>query len=155
MHEYADQDNPTKAVVLEETDTHFTVGGYGVVFGGKDLEGETFSKDTDFWLDRLTRTPPVLYQHGRDEKVRTVPLGQGAIDDPDDIGLWVEAQIALSSKYADAIRALVGKGLLGWSSGTAGESASSSRIVMLNMPQTSPSTTNNMLSGRKSLSGAK
>lgn len=113
----------TKAYVLAETDTHFTVGGYGVVFGGKDLEGETFSKDTDFWLDRLTRTPPVLYQHGRDEKVRTVPLGQGAIDDPDDIGLWVEAQIELAGKYAEAIRELVGKGLLGWSSGTAGHLA--------------------------------
>jgi len=134
MHEYADQDNPTKAVVLEETDTHFTVGGYGVVFGGKDLEGETFSKDTDFWLDRLTRTPPVLYQHGRDEKVRTVPLGQGAIDDPDDIGLWVEAQIALSSKYADAIRALVGKGLLGWSSGTAGHLAEREGTLIKSWP---------------------
>lgn len=123
MHEYADQENPTKAVMLEETDTHFTVGGYGVVFGGEDLEGETFSKDTDFWLDRLTRTPPILYQHGKDTKARRTVLGSGTVADPDDIGLWVEAQIDLAGKYAAAIRQLVQKGLLGWSSGTAGHLA--------------------------------
>ena len=70
MHEYADQDNPTKAVVLEETDAYFKVGGYGVVFGGRDLEGEYFDADTNFWFDRMGRTPVVLYQHGKDAKTR-------------------------------------------------------------------------------------
>jgi HK97 family phage major capsid protein len=123
MHEFADQENPTKAVIYGETEDSFTLGGYGVVFGGADLEGETFTKETDFWLDRITRTPPVLYQHGRDEKLRTVVLGKGTISDADDIGLWVETQIALAEKYAGAIRELAGKGLLGWSSGTAGHLA--------------------------------
>jgi len=113
----------TKAYLLEGTDTHFTVGGYGVVFGGRDLEGEYFDADTDFWFDRMGRTPVVLYQHGKDAKTRRDVLGRATLGDPDDIGLWVEAQIELAGKYAEAIRELVGKGLLGWSSGTAGHLA--------------------------------
>jgi len=134
MHEYADKDNPTKAVMLEETDAYFRVGGYGVVFGGEDLEGETFSKDTDFWLDRLTRTPPVLYQHGKDAKAQKSVIGAATVEDPDDIGLWVEAQIDLANKYAAAIRELAGKGLLGWSSGTAGHLAEREGTLIKSWP---------------------
>ena len=123
MHEYADQDNPTKAVVYGETADSFKLGGYGVVFGGRDLEGEFFDKDTDFWLDRLTRTPPVLYQHGKDKRAQTHMIGKGVVSDPDDIGLWVEAQIALADEYAEAIRELASTSKLGWSSGTAGHLA--------------------------------
>jgi len=134
MHEYADKDNPTKAVMLEETDAYFRVGGYGVVFGGEDLEGETFSKDTDFWLDRLTRTPPVLYQHGKDAKAQKSVIGAATVEDPDDIGLWVEAQIDLANKYAAAIRELAQKGVLGWSSGTAGHLAERDGKVIKSWP---------------------
>ena len=50
--------------VLDESADTFTVGGYGCVWGGRDLEGEYFTKSTDFWFDRLTETPPVIYHHG-------------------------------------------------------------------------------------------
>lgn len=116
-----DRYNPCKAVLLGGAPEGFVrVGGYGVVFGGKDLQGETFSADTDFWLTKLTRTPPALYQHGKDAKARREPLGTALVADPDDIGLWVEAQLDLSKKYAEAIMPLLREGKLGWSSGTAG-----------------------------------
>jgi hypothetical protein len=37
--------------ILEQDDETAIVGGYGVVFGGEDLEGETFAADTDFMLE--------------------------------------------------------------------------------------------------------
>ena len=106
----------TLARVTKSSDTHFTLGGYGVVFGGVDLTGETFTKDTDFWLDRLSPTPPVLYQHGQDRTVKKRVLSRGTVT-PDDIGLWVETQIALSDQYADGLRKLADAGRLGYSSG--------------------------------------
>lgn len=133
MHEYADQENPTKAVIYGETDNAFRVGGYAVVFGGLDLEGEHFEKDTNFWLEHMRR-PPVLYQHGADKKVRTTVLGVGDLSDPDDIGIWLEAQIDLSNKYAEAIRELANQKLLGLSSGTAGHLAEREGALIKSWP---------------------
>ena len=39
------------------TDTTITVTGYGVVFGGVDLEGDTFERDTDYMLDLVPHKP--------------------------------------------------------------------------------------------------
>lgn len=95
----------------------FRVGGYGIVWGGQDVVGDYFDKSTDFWFDRLTQTPMVLYQHGGDGMVKRAVVGQVVAKRVDDTGLWIEAQITAAKKYADAIRALVEKGILGWSSG--------------------------------------
>ncbi len=115
----------TAIKVLGASETHMTLGGYGVVYGGADLEGETFTKDTDFWLDRLSATPPVLYQHGQDRRLKAHTLGHATVDARDD-GLWVETQIALADEYAEAIRELAEKGKLGWSSGAVGHLAARS-----------------------------
>lgn len=104
--------------LLQETPTGFTVGGYGVIWGGKDLASEHFDREaTDFWFDRLTQTPMVLYQHGLDGKVKRTVVGRVTTKTEDDIGLWIEAQIDANKQYVDAIRKLVKKGVLGWSSG--------------------------------------
>ena len=55
MHEYADQENPTKAVMLEETDTHFTVGGYGVVFGRTSKARRSRKTPTSGWIGSRAR----------------------------------------------------------------------------------------------------
>jgi len=107
------------ARVTKSTETSYTLGGYGVIFGGADLEGETFTPETDFWLDRLTPTPPVLYQHGKDKHIKAHALGHATVE-RQDVGLWVEAQIALADEYAEAIRELAEQGKLGWSSGAVG-----------------------------------
>lgn len=96
------------------------VGGYGVVWGGQDVTREFFTPETDFWFDRLTETPMVLYNHGQDDTVKRVVVGKVTSRRVDDMGLWIEAQITAARKYANAIRPLVEKGVLGWSSGAIG-----------------------------------
>ncbi len=111
---------PSTAITVKALDDNrVTLAGWGVIYGGKDLEGETFTKQTDFWLDRITRTPPVLYQHGMDAKAARTVMGKATIDERD-IGLWLEAQMDLANEYADAVRELAEAGKLGWSSGAVG-----------------------------------
>lgn len=103
--------------IIESSETSYKLGGYGVVYGGEDLTGEGFTKETDFWLDKLGSTPMVMYQHGMDGAVKHAVIGRAAVKQ-DDIGLWVEAQIDLANEYAAAIRELAERGVLGWSSGS-------------------------------------
>lgn len=106
-------DNAIK--VLSATDTHYRIGGYGVVFGGRDLDGEEFTPETDYQLG-LVPSKPVYYDHAqRDIKH---PLGVTAEVKTDDAGLWIEAELDRSRKYVDHVMALVHAGRLGWSSGS-------------------------------------
>jgi HK97 family phage prohead protease len=93
--------------VLGETDAAYTVGGYGVVFGGRDLMGEWFAPDTDFWTDKIAPTPPLLYQHGMDDTLRRAVLGRTVKMAADDVGLWIEAQIDKAQEYAEMVRELM------------------------------------------------
>lgn len=101
----------------------YHVEGYGVVWDGEDLEGQHFSKDTDFWFDRLTKTPPLLYEHGYDDTLKTTVLGKVTTITPDEKGLWLEAQLERSAKYEEYIEdilELADNKKLGFSSGAAG-----------------------------------
>lgn len=112
---------PNTAVqILDDTKSSLKVAGYGVVFGGQDVVGDFFTPSTDFWADDASRTPPVLYQHGQDDSLKRARVGKVTSVRADDTGLWIEAQLNASSKYLDAIRHLVQKGILGWSSGSVG-----------------------------------
>ena len=94
------------------------VGGYLVQFTTEDdpdLEGEFFTKATDFGQHL---TAPVLYQHGMDTKIGRRRLGSGTLK-PDDVGVWIEAQLELRDEYEQAIYEMAVAGKLGWSSGTA------------------------------------
>lgn len=102
---------------IKETDDAYTIGGYGVVWGGRDLLGDYFDQTTDFWTDRITSTPPVLYEHGMDGATRKAVLGQVVEMRSDDTGMWIEAQLEKSRAYVDAVMELVNAGVLGWSSG--------------------------------------
>ncbi len=93
------------------------VGGYLVRFSGPndpDLTGDFFTPDTDFG-DR-TETD-VLYQHGLDRKIGNRPIGRGTLR-RDEVGVWVESQLALRNEYEKMIYALAEQGKLGWSSAT-------------------------------------
>jgi len=107
---------------LGETDDAYRVGGYGVVFGGVDLEGETFTKDTDFNLT-LVPNKPVFYDHTQNDSVKTFQLGTAIDVKMDDMGLWVEAELQKANEYTEAVMKLVEKGALGWSSGSIGHLA--------------------------------
>lgn len=107
------------------------VGGYLVVWGSpaqRDLQGEYFSKSTDFelgWFDRR----PILYQHGLDGNIKTSVIGYIDTLKTDEIGLWAEGdifdvssweakQLKLNAAYLQAVNRLVERGALGWSSGS-------------------------------------
>lgn len=108
-------DNAVK--ILSTNGTKATVGGYGVVFGGVDLEGETFTPNTNFMLD-LVPNKPVFYHHGQNASVQKSIIGGVTVVKADDIGLWIEAELEMSRQYVDGVLDLVKMGRLGWSSGS-------------------------------------
>lgn len=96
------------------------VGGYLVMWGSpsqKDLQNEYFTPDTDLSLD-LYPTRPTFYHHGLDDTLEALKIGDIDLLKPDEIGVWAEAQLDLHNKYVTAIRRLVDKGVIGWSSGS-------------------------------------
>lgn len=119
--------------ILSEDDNTAIIGGYGVVFGGVDLDGETFTAETDFMLD-LAPEKLVFIDHSEGSTVtidgKAVKLG--AIDDPvgkvievtpDDIGLYMRLQVEKSNRYWSVVNAMLATGKAGLSSGTIGHLA--------------------------------
>ena len=105
------------AHVKAVTDTTVTVAGYGVIFGGADLEGETFAPETDYMLD-LAPVKLVFYDHTLGDVKHAI--GKTTIVEADDFGLWVEAELDRNKSYVAAVVSLVERGALGWSSGSVG-----------------------------------
>ena len=96
------------------------IGGYLVVWGDPsrpDLQGEYFTPETDLGLDWYPRRP-VLYHHGLDGELGPVMIGQIEAMQPDDTGVWVQAQLDLRNRWARAVLDLIRRDALGWSSGS-------------------------------------
>jgi len=96
------------------------VGGYLVRFGGpddRDLQGEYFTPATNLALDWET-TRPALYHHGLDKSLKATLIGVIDTLKADGVGVWAEAQVAMSNEYWAAIAQLIQEGRIGWSSGT-------------------------------------
>ncbi len=89
---------------------------YGGPFNGRDLDGEKFTKSTDFCLDWFP-VRPLIYNHGLDAEAGTSVVGSVKSWEVEDAGLWVKAQLDKSSQYFDAIKQLVEDGKLFFSSG--------------------------------------
>lgn len=85
--------------------------------GGKDLDGEFFTKSTDFCMDWYADIP-LLYHHGRDKRLERTVIGRVKTREITDEGVWVEAQLDASSKYFEGIKRLVKAGKLFFSSGS-------------------------------------
>lgn len=98
------------------TATTATVAGYGVIFGGADLEGDTFTKATNFMLD-LVPQKLVCYDHTMSAQVPHV-IGTVKSVTADETGLWVEAELKRSEDYVEAVLKLIERGVIGWSSGS-------------------------------------
>lgn len=96
------------------------IGGYLVVWGDSehpDLHGEYFTPQTELGLDWYPRRP-VLYHHGLDGALKAALVGVIDTLRADTVGLWAEAQLDLRQRYVQAVRALVERGVLAWSSGS-------------------------------------
>jgi HK97 family phage major capsid protein len=95
------------------------VGGYLVRYtsaDAPDLTGDYFDGATDFDAETGDRVT-VYYGHGLDPVLKHRKLGKGTLTF-DDVGVWVEAQLALRDEYEQAIYRMAEAGKLGWSSGT-------------------------------------
>lgn len=101
------------------------VKGYLVRFGtpeASDLEGEYFTKATDFGFPAKpgVKVPlNVYYHHGMDPKIGRKSIGTGFVK-MDDTGLWYEAQLDMADEYAAMVAKLCKDGKMGYSSGAAG-----------------------------------
>lgn len=97
------------------------IGGYLAAFGSpndSDLDGEWFSKDTNFELDWYSERP-ALYGHGMDRTHKTTAIGTiDKLEIREDAGLWAEAQLRDHFMYQDYIMKWLEQGKLGWSSGS-------------------------------------
>lgn len=119
--------------ILSETDAHAIIGGYGVVFGGVDLDGETFTAETDFMLD-LVPEKKVFIDHSEDtyvmadgKRVKLMgidePVGRVLEVTPDDTGLYMRLQVEKSNRYWRIVESMLATGKAGLSSGTIGHLA--------------------------------
>jgi len=96
------------------------VGGYLVRFttaSAPDLEGDFFTKETDFDLRGDSAATTVYFNHGLDPVLKKRKLGSGTVY-LRDVGVWIEAQLELRDQYEQAIYEMAQSGKLGWSSGT-------------------------------------
>ncbi len=98
------------------TDDHAMIAGYGVVFGGLDVTGDTFVADTEFDVKRAVGRP-VLYDHTLQAEVQH-EIGQIKAIEADDTGLWFEAQLDRRQKYVEHVIKLIEQGALGYSTGS-------------------------------------
>jgi 2'-5' RNA ligase len=102
------------------------VEGYLVRFGSAkdtDLEGEFFTKDTDFGFEDgddldIYMKSPIYYAHALDPVLSNRKIGKVKMK-RDQVGVWVEGQLNLSDEYEKQIQMMAKAGKLGWSSGTA------------------------------------
>lgn len=109
-------------------------GGYGVVYGSeeqRDTDGEYFTKDTNYALDWFDKRP-LIYAHGLDGEVKTMPFGvvdsikqddvglyaEGEFIDPDTVKEWGEKQRRIHKWYLGEIKRMMNDGVLYYSSGS-------------------------------------
>ena len=97
------------------------IGGYLVAYGtsnDRDMDGQYFTKDTNFELDWYTKRP-VLYGHGMDPSHKTRAIGEIVkVENRDDAGLWAEAQLYEEFMYRKYVMSWLDENKLGWSSGS-------------------------------------
>jgi hypothetical protein len=112
------EEDKSAVKVLGRTDDVLRVGGWGIVFGGRDLQGDTFTPEVEIGLDWWPAAqPPVFYEHGRHAVIGPTKLGNVRRIEKRDVGYWVEAELDRHQRYVRDIEVLIDACALGWSSG--------------------------------------
>lgn len=94
------------------------VEGLAIPFS-QDLDGESFSADTDFCLDWYGPAGrPLIYDHGLDPAMKTNVIGRQVEYEQREEGIWARSQLELAAKYRKTIDQLVEQGALAYSSGS-------------------------------------
>lgn len=104
------------------------IGGYGVVWGSpeqKDLEGDYFTPETDFWLEWFPVENRILtFDHTMSPLPPGVPMdskkdwviGHVKSIKTDDYGLWVECILDEHKDWLQSVKDLIEQGVLHYSS---------------------------------------
>ena len=88
----------------------------GPMPGGKDLDGEAFTKDTELYMEAYDKRP-LLYHHGGDSLLGFGAIGSEIKATRKEQGIWLEAQLKMAGQYKGLLLQLLGKGMLGFSAG--------------------------------------
>lgn len=83
--------------------------------GGRDAEGEYFTPDTDFWLDKIAERP-ILHYHGLKDRQPEV-IGRELKHWIDEAGVWFQVQLDKASVTASRIWEAAQRGVARASSG--------------------------------------
>ena len=119
--------------LIRQDSQEAVIGGYGVLYGGVDMDGETFTKDTDFMLD-LVPNKLVFINHSEDTamvaKGKNIvlqgiekPVGEVIKVTPDEFGLYMELLFQKASQYWAIVESMTKSGRVGLSTGTVGHLA--------------------------------
>lgn len=107
-------------------------GGWLIKFGSPDatdVEGDFFTKQSDFWLHNGKGSTHVLYGHGMDPELKRRRLTtEPARIVTKDAGVWMEGQMQVRDEYEEAIMEMMRMGKLGASSGTAAHLVESEQV---------------------------
>jgi len=116
--------------ILADTDESVTIGGYGVVFDTTDLEGETFTRTTDYMLDLVPKKlsfidhglGAIVQRDGKSIELSGIddPVGYVLNVTPDDKGLYMELLFSKANEYWDIVEGILSSGKAGLSTGTIG-----------------------------------
>jgi 2'-5' RNA ligase len=87
----------------------------GIVYGGHDLVGDTFTKATDLGFGRDPVGMPVFYDHA--QRGIKSQIGHVTAWKADDDGIDFEVELDRRHKYAEMVMGLARKGALGGSTG--------------------------------------
>lgn len=108
---------------ISKTDSELRVGNYMVLFGGKDLVGEFFTKDTVFksgytdlgmlYVDFEHGMDPDRIGNDQDCVLGVVDWKSAKVDDT---GIYVERILARQAQYMEFIEELIDAGVMGTSS---------------------------------------
>lgn len=103
-------------------DTEARIEGLAIPFGGpkggRDLDNETFTRNTDFAMDWYPDGRPILFDHGVTGDVGMQVVGRQVKAEVRDEGVWVEGVLNQSHRYWERIRDMVKDGRLYFSSGS-------------------------------------
>jgi len=115
--------------ITEQTNEYAVVEGYGVLFNVKDLEGETFTPQTDYATEYI-KGQTVYLDHAQDDIVEEggttyhlkgvrQPVGEVVGVDVTDAGLYFRLKLKKAAEYWDYVSRVLSTNKCGLSTGTA------------------------------------
>lgn len=93
----------------------YSIRGRGIVYGGRDLQGDTFTAETDLGDTRSFVGLPVYWDHSLGSLRGQIGTVKAWI--PDDDGIDVEIELDRNNRYIQQVMALVKQGKMGLSTG--------------------------------------